>query len=157
MKVSVVFLMALLVGCQAFATIDEMDWLEGHWMGCEGNLLHDKVISSSLGGIVTGANKVLRENKLIDRDYWDFVQEGSDPQRAKITFYTGVGRKIDAPCEMAKTGFSCQSTDGRFAVTVEYVKAGARPNDVLRLTKRWLGNRATFDLVRAEKFSATCN
>src|SRR5262245_43505261 len=65
-----------------------VDWLEGNWVGCEDAFLHEKAMTSSLGGVVIGANKVLLDGVIQLLDYFELRRESERTEKATMTFYT---------------------------------------------------------------------
>jgi hypothetical protein len=126
-----------------------LDFMQGHWTGCEGQWLHEKVISSMLGGSVVGANKVLQNGALVSVDYIDIKPNAGDtPGGVTLTFYTGTRVEAVAQCSSSPLSLACRTADGSFSNTITLRQGASADRDVLSMVKTFQGTATTLDLKR---------
>jgi hypothetical protein len=127
-------------------TVDrKLDWLQGNWIGCEEQWLHEKAISSSLGGLVHGVCKVMDGDTMTLDDYFEITTSSGT---VTLTFYKKTEVERVLQCTEADSRLVCNAPDGSFAVNVTLVRGSSRDEDVLSFVKRYSGKTTNLDMRR---------
>jgi hypothetical protein len=149
MKFWIVLFLFFLSGA---ASALDLEWLQGHWRGCEDGFLHEKVMTSAHGGSVIGACKLLKDDILLEKVYIDLVIEKDN--KVTMNFLSGTAVDRVAKCTIGERNLDCESPG--LIVNITLLSGETREDDVLHFVKVYGGKTHILDMTRESRPLPKC-